>query len=456
MMLSSFLRTFQSWPPSGGQTLPEGTFQEQGEQLQDKGAQLQDIPNELVFQILCELPPSAVLAFALVSRAYHILSLPVLYDDVIICQQDVPQFLARISAGDPCMSYIHHVQVGRLDRPGYSNRWNLVRMGEFLSALPSLRTVRTVGGIYLPGWNGVFELAQFLGPSLLKLTATADVSPTKTDMEYIYTALKSLDLSFVQTNYNEVAPRVPSTLSLGFPNLVHLHLAYVDRAPYVSLQLPVFDFLAESHFPHLHTFSLVTERGFGRVSLQLLEGEYDALVTFLTRHASTLTVLALPSWPLPDLGTHEGPHIDSVPLTLQKLRAGVEVAAQLSEASRLHPGLEVLHLDYTALASEQSGPAPPIPTHRDVLEPRVNDLPPPSAARVVRITLEFFQTLRFGDVAAAFPELVELHMDLYAVSGAQSCAVARADVLCWCRRRAPTGTARAGRGASGRRPRRGR
>ncbi len=133
------------------------------------GATFSDLPAELVNAILCDFCPSEILAFALVCRAFYPITIPLLNHSIIVSQQDAPTFLYRVSSKDPRNELVRCVQLGRLDRPGYGERWNVADVLPLLAAFPGLRELETCGGTYVQGCLGFNELSKVVGDRLVGL-----------------------------------------------------------------------------------------------------------------------------------------------------------------------------------------------------------------------------------------------------------------------------------------------
>lgn len=155
-----------------------------------KGAGIFDLPAELVFAILHDLILSDVLSFALASRACHKLAIPILNRSLVIAQQNEPEFRERINSKDPRNDFVHRIQLGRLDRPGYAEKWNVSDvLSGVLRGFSDLRVLEMCGGTYVKGWDGLDEIARILGDRLTRLQLKLSVYHD----DPIRTAVRSLN-----------------------------------------------------------------------------------------------------------------------------------------------------------------------------------------------------------------------------------------------------------------------
>lgn len=134
------------------------------------GSGILDLPAELIFDILRDLRLPDVLSFALASRACHRLAIPALNHSLVIAQQDEPEFNMRAMTKDPRNDYVRRVQLGRLDRPGYAEKWNVSDvLSDVLRGFADLRELQMCGGTYVREWTGLDEIARILGDRLSRL-----------------------------------------------------------------------------------------------------------------------------------------------------------------------------------------------------------------------------------------------------------------------------------------------
>lgn len=128
------------------------------------------VPPEIIFQILDHVPLPTVLAFALTCKMSHHLAIPALNDRVIIIRQNISLFRTRAATNDPRNDLVHKVQVGRLDRPGEAEKWDLVSILQpVLEGFPHVFEVTGLGGTYVAGWSGLDTVAQAIGNKLTSL-----------------------------------------------------------------------------------------------------------------------------------------------------------------------------------------------------------------------------------------------------------------------------------------------
>ncbi|OBZ73005.1 hypothetical protein A0H81_07146 [Grifola frondosa] len=288
---------------------------------------LGDLPLEIIIVISFALPLPALLALALTCRAYYHLCLPVLNHTVILTQQNVRLFRAKISSKDASLRMIQRVQIGRLDRPGLGGPWDFLEIRDILAALPNVHALELCGVGYLRGWESVSQILEAIAHLReLKTRVLHTESSSDATIDCKSSSMRSLDLTFVrpQKLLNVRLRGIPPSLSHGLPNLGSLHLEYFSHPN--QEDPPISPFFTTSHFPLLRTFSFSTSK-----TVFLLSHELQALMTFLTRHSGTLVELSLPQWYI-SCSTYSGMQaaFASIPLQLRYLRTGCYLAAEFA------------------------------------------------------------------------------------------------------------------------------
>ena len=135
-----------------------------------KPAPLLEFPAEIIFLILELLTFSEVLSFALSSYLCYTLALPILKRSITITQHSEPTFRQLALSNNPHAGLVHHVKLGRLDKPGAAEHWNFTGiLRPILTSFPYLDTLSMCGGTYVKGWPGLDEIGRALGGTLKKL-----------------------------------------------------------------------------------------------------------------------------------------------------------------------------------------------------------------------------------------------------------------------------------------------
>ncbi|KAI0785137.1 hypothetical protein C8Q75DRAFT_776113 [Abortiporus biennis] len=300
-----------------------------------KGACLSDLPAELIFVILGLLSLRDVSAFALASRGCYKVATRILNRSVKIALQDVPSYNKAIDHDDPRIRYIQSIQLGRLDKPGYAEKWLISHEWfSFLLSFSALHELEMCGGTFIRGWAGLDELAAIFGNRLtklkLKLSPPLESPDENIPLKARFECLKSLDLSYVRQGIipERDARNFFHDIQSRCEHLVLLNLRFVVTA-WNPQGFPLFTITSSEtpYFPSLRIFGLHLMDARPVIFTQ---EEMKNFATFLRRHSNTLLSLVLPTWkvvsvPSPIPNTNEQDWIPLI-LNLVSFSGSVEIA----------------------------------------------------------------------------------------------------------------------------------
>lgn len=141
---------------------------------QERSALL-DLPTELILQILADVPPSSLLAFALVCRSFCDIALDVLYNIVVVTPPHEMAFRVRTAKNDPLFTFVNHVRVGQLPYKS-AGRSCILPLSSLFRVSPHLHNVEVICWVRLDGWDSVLKLGA-LALSLREVSGVMHLSP---------------------------------------------------------------------------------------------------------------------------------------------------------------------------------------------------------------------------------------------------------------------------------------
>ncbi|KAI0675485.1 hypothetical protein C8Q78DRAFT_963653, partial [Trametes maxima] len=303
---------------------------------------LDDIPAEIIHEILLLLPQTSVLQFGLTCRGAYGLCLPALHCKVTLTAHNVTLFnKVKIVQNDPYLAWVRELQLGRSGEGSPTPSWDVLSNNQILSKFPNLNSLNTLYHEPMKGWAGLFYVLEILPPSTTQLVgsvacrADLDMWPIKRS----FPSYKTLHLYLTMDSFIGHHPgesRMAPMLSSNFPNLVHFVLA-LPRFIY-DLDL----FLTRSYFPALRTFTLASfDWQWG--SAQLSAAETRGLTIFLSRHAGTLRELDAPTWTADDNSVSLS-GFSGMELQLHRLRGCIHFTTILGQSQTFASSLSALDL----------------------------------------------------------------------------------------------------------------
>ncbi|KAI0352349.1 hypothetical protein OH77DRAFT_801798 [Trametes cingulata] len=302
---------------------------------------LDGLPPELIHKILLLVPQPYVLNFGLTSRRNLELCQLALHRKVTLTPANQPSFHAsKIAQAEPSLRWVHDLQLGR-SWDDYSSGWDALSDSSILTAFPNLRSLDASNHPHMEGWAGVSRVLQALPPTVIEFKGNVDGLGDSPQMVWpsnrVFPNYRTLVLDWENPLRQITAERfeVPRTLSVNFPNLVKLSLAF--PVPPIGFD----KFLSSSHFPHLESCDLVIRASpWDSPVLGLDVGH--GLATFLSRHANTLRRLCLPNWAIPrDVAAA----FSQLPLKLSHLHACIHMATTISHSLSLSATLHSFHVE---------------------------------------------------------------------------------------------------------------
>ncbi|KAI0641905.1 hypothetical protein C8Q79DRAFT_262024 [Trametes meyenii] len=307
-----------------------------------KGLTFEDIPAEIIHEILLLLPQASVLKFGLTCRRAFGLCLPALHRKVILTAHNVVSFnKVKFAQNDPYLILVRELQLGRRGEGHWSSEtpWDVLSNDSVLPNFPNLRSLNALHHEPMRGWTGLLYVLEILPPSTIKLVGSmacrADLGmwPVKRPFPsyktlHLYLTVDSL------VGHHPGESRMAPNLSFNFPNLVHLVLALPQLIHDLDL------FLKSSYFPFLTTFSLASfDWQWG--STYLSSTESRGMVAFLSHHAGTLRELDTPTWTVDDDSVSRFSEIE---LRLHRVRACIHLTTILGQSRTFASTLSSLDL----------------------------------------------------------------------------------------------------------------
>ena len=127
-----------------------------------------DLPSEIIHEILLYVPPDSVLPFALTCHHNYTASLPTLYRRLTLDDgRSSDTFLmTKMIPRDPCLVWIQELRIAR----GWSCYIDLARL---ISTFPMLQSLDIVESrIKFMGWIGFLDGIRYLPPTLVIFKAS--------------------------------------------------------------------------------------------------------------------------------------------------------------------------------------------------------------------------------------------------------------------------------------------
>ncbi|KAI0739625.1 hypothetical protein C8Q80DRAFT_193004 [Daedaleopsis nitida] len=363
------------------------------------GTSLYSLPAELIQQILNFLSDSSdILQFSLTCHWCHGLSLAPLHCVVTITPRNVKALTEKLAGHDPNLVWTYHLQLG--DEPHGNMKpydrlyrgMELVCNGSIATAMPNLRVLDTKHHAPIQGWHSLMDILSCLPHGIVEFFGTVQYigeTDTIAPSTLVFPRFHTIHLTSEcpPHRWARALPIIPPHLSQHFPNLTHLSLT-------LSPRLTDAPFLDRSYFPHLTVFHFHTA-----LLMQWQQSQqFRHLASFLSRHASTLTELRIPSC----ADIH---HVDQdavfaqIPFRLQRLQCCVHFARMYCHSHDLSS------LSALGVASSFH--------NTELLKRLCPDGRSFSSVRTLAVVAVFHGYCSFpplSDLHKAFPALVALHI----------------------------------------------
>ncbi|KAI0819676.1 hypothetical protein BC628DRAFT_1009334 [Trametes gibbosa] len=262
------------------------------------GTSLDSLPPELFHEILMLVPQQTILHFAFTCRKNYDLCQPALHHRVVLTHTNLASFHEfKIFRDDPALRWVKELKLGR---HGQGDGWDVLSGGSILTTFPNLRLLDTLGHTPMRGWAGVLHVINTLPATVLDLSGnvylTGDSHLWPSDCTF--SSYKRIHLAFrIEHPALGFLPgymTISRAFSASFPQLVNLSMEFQ-----CSFDLsPIREFLQTTHFDNLKSFRLfIPTPVLVFVNVNLEDGR--AMLSFLTRHATTLREVFIPYWILP-------------------------------------------------------------------------------------------------------------------------------------------------------------
>ncbi|KAH9939651.1 uncharacterized protein BXZ73DRAFT_99265 [Epithele typhae] len=282
----------------GRLALSSGNLKERsrGERQRGSGTAAQEpitfdnLPVELVREILDYLLPSSALPFALTCRRFHSLAIPVLYRRIHITDHDFKRFVnEKVSVRDPRLVNVRDVRISGDFNRTLRLSWGGHDFQKLFQAFPNLQTLDTTRANPCMGnWEQFLDILSILPPTAQELRVKLwrfDGSLQSWRSAPTFPSIRRLALEFdeghsIRSVYDTDSRFLPPTPSMNFPALHTLAIRFSN----VHAE-PAW-FFRDVHFPALRDFA------FGDAFvLNGDDGAVGAFARFLARHSGTLRAL---------------------------------------------------------------------------------------------------------------------------------------------------------------------
>ncbi|KAH9888866.1 hypothetical protein C8Q73DRAFT_169112 [Cubamyces lactineus] len=313
---------------------------------------IDNLPAEIVHQILLLAPQSSVLSFGLTNHRNYVLCLPALHHRITLTERTLPLLhFPKIAHCDPALRWVQELQLGGASDD--ASGWDVLSDASILTVFPNLRFVDARPHTPVRGWAGVLHVIDTLPVTTRDYRGRAFCLGDSNiwSLDRIFPSYDALMLRFVGTIGHQ--PHIPGcdivpTLATNFPNLIRLSLAF----PYVPGN--IVNFLSRSHFPSLKSFTLSI--GVPTWSEPPRDLEHaSAFVAFISRHSHTLLELHLPGWTFEEGVT---PAFASLMLGLRHLHSCLHMALLVAQSPSFAETIRTLHISRCSHQLPQGGVTP--------------------------------------------------------------------------------------------------
>ncbi|KAI0331463.1 hypothetical protein GY45DRAFT_620168 [Cubamyces sp. BRFM 1775] len=313
---------------------------------------LDDLPAELIHQILLLAPQSSVLSFGLTNRRNYVLSLPALHHRIILTERTLPLLhFPKIAQCDPALRWVQELQLGGASDD--ASGWDVLGDASILTVFPNLRFVDARRHTPVRGWTGILHVVDTLPSTTKDFRGKAFCLGDSNiwTLDRIFPSYDTLMLAFVgalgQQPHITSCDIVP-TLATNFPNLTTLSLSFPCVPGNISR------FLNASYFPSLRTFTLSLGLPIWSHPPHDLK-HASSFVAFISRHSHTLLDLHLPTWTFEE---DVAPAFASLVSSLKHLHSCFHTAVLVAQSPSFAEAIRTLHISRCSHHSLQSGLTP--------------------------------------------------------------------------------------------------
>lgn len=122
---------------------------------------MDNLPAEIVHQILLLAPQSSVLSFGLTNHRNYVLCLPALHHRITLTERTLPLLhFPKIAHCDPALRWVQELQLGGASDD--ASGWDVLSDASILTVFPNLRFVDARPHTPVRGWAGVLHVIDTL------------------------------------------------------------------------------------------------------------------------------------------------------------------------------------------------------------------------------------------------------------------------------------------------------